>query len=161
MNSLITALHPTRDSLADFLREAPAATPIVMLNLLRFQPLAAYTPGTAGSAATGRQAYDEYVRLLFPILSALGGQLVWRGQAKSTLIAPQGEQWDEVLLVRYPAREAFLQMTRSPDYKAIVHHRTEALEDSRLVATVEDSRQALGSAVSPAPSCAADQPAPA
>ena len=45
------------------------------------------------------------------------------------------ERWDEILLVEYPSAAAFAAMVTSPEYKAIVFHRTAALEDSRLVAT--------------------------
>jgi hypothetical protein len=55
------------------------------------------------------------------------------GRARAALIAPEGESWDEVVLVHYPSRRAFLRMVQSDAYRAIVHHRTAALADSRLV----------------------------
>jgi len=44
-----------------------------------------------------------------------------------------------VLLVEYPSREAFASMIQSSAYAAIVHHRTAALRDSRLIATTARS----------------------
>lgn len=129
---LITAIDPTRASLAQFAAELPADTPVVMLNLLRFNPLASDQSGR-----TGREAYAEYSRLIMPLLAAVGGQPIWLGHAQCALIAPPGESWDEVLLVKYPHQQAFLQMIDSPEYRAIVHHRTAALLDSRLIATLE------------------------
>ena len=38
-----------------------------------------------------------------------------------------------VLLVTYPTAQAFLDMIQSPDYQAIVYHRSAALSDSRLI----------------------------
>jgi uncharacterized protein (DUF1330 family) len=53
------------------------------------------------------------------------------------VIAPADEQWDQVLLVKYPSVDAFLTMIRMPDYLAATVHREAALEDSRLIATIE------------------------
>ena len=50
------------------------------------------------------------------------------------LIAPEHEDWDELLLVHYPSPEAFLEMLADPDYQAATIHRTAALADSRLIA---------------------------
>ena len=53
--------------------------------------------------------------------------------AQVALIAPEGEQWDELLLVRYPSKAAFLGMLADPEYRAATVHRTAALADSRLI----------------------------
>jgi uncharacterized protein (DUF1330 family) len=41
------------------------------------------------------------------------------------------------LLVRYPSLDAFLEMIDSPEYKSSVHHRTAAIDDSRLIPMLE------------------------
>lgn len=51
------------------------------------------------------------------------------------LLSPTNERWHKVLLVRYPSKQAFLEMIQNPDYQAITIHRKAALEDSRLIAT--------------------------
>jgi uncharacterized protein (DUF1330 family) len=51
------------------------------------------------------------------------------------VIGPEGEQWDDVLLVQYPSRRAFLTMVGRADYQQAVVHRRAALADSRLIAT--------------------------
>jgi uncharacterized protein (DUF1330 family) len=61
--------------------------------------------------------------------------VLWAGEGLLPVIAPEGEAWDEVLLVQYPSRAAFLQMIARPDYQAAVPHRRAALLDSRLLAT--------------------------
>jgi uncharacterized protein (DUF1330 family) len=63
----------------------------------------------------------------------VGGQVQLLAQAKVALIAPAGEQWDEVLLVHYPSRQAFLGMLADAEYQAATVHRTAALADSRLI----------------------------
>jgi uncharacterized protein (DUF1330 family) len=129
---LITAIDPTRTSLALFAAELADDRPVVMLNLLRFNAQASDQSGR-----TGREAYAEYSRLIMPLLAAVGGQPIWFGRAHCALIAPAEESWDEVLLVKYPHPQAFLQMIGSAEYLAIVHHRRAALFDSRLIATSE------------------------
>ena len=49
--------------------------------------------------------------------------------------ALEGDDWDAVVLVRYPSREVFAGMVRSPEYRAIEHLRVEALEDAVLQPT--------------------------
>lgn len=51
------------------------------------------------------------------------------------LIAPKQEQWDLLLLVRYPSSAAFLSMLADPEYQAATVHRSAALADSRLIGT--------------------------
>lgn len=123
------AIDPTRESFKQLFQQVPAEGPIVMLNLLAFRELA-----TDGQR-TGRQAYADYSKAVAPLLDAVGGRVQWFADAHHALIAPSGEQWDEVLLVEYPSREAFASMIQSPAYAAIVHHRTAALRDARLIAT--------------------------
>jgi uncharacterized protein (DUF1330 family) len=133
MSTLVTAIDPSRASLARFVAEVPAEQPLSMLNLLRFRQQAAY-PEPSAMPCSGRGAYAEYTRQVLPLLQGVGGQPFWLGQVHCALIAPAGEEWDEVLLVQYPNKQAFLQMIQSPAYRAIVHHRTAALADSRLLA---------------------------
>ncbi len=49
--------------------------------------------------------------------------------------ALEGEDWDAVALVRYPSREVFASMIRSPEYRSIEHLRHEALADAVLQPT--------------------------
>lgn len=135
MSDLVTSIDPTRASLAQLSELRSSAQPVVMLNLLRFRPQAQYARELAMPAASGRQAYAEYSRLIRPLLARAGAEVLWLARAQVAVIAPPGEHWDEVLLVRYPSAEAFLQMIESAEYRAIVHHRSAALEDSRLLAT--------------------------
>lgn len=134
MNPSRQAIDPTRASVAQFSEAFPEGQPVVMVNLLRFRGQAADLDGRA--PRSGRAAYAEYSRHVMPLLAAVGGKPLWMGRAHAALIAPEGEAWDEVLLVQYPSRAAFLQMIRSAEYRAIVHHRTAAVSDSRLIATV-------------------------
>jgi uncharacterized protein (DUF1330 family) len=127
-------VNPTLDQVAAFARDTPDDAPIVMCNLLRFRDRADYG-GASGGEVSGRQAYDRYSKAVLPLLFEVGGLPLWMGKARASVIAPDGESWDEVVLVHYPSRRAFLRMINSPAYRAILHHRTAALSDSRLVET--------------------------
>lgn len=126
---LRTAIDPTREAFKQLFARAPTQGPVQMLNLLAFRER------TEDGLRTGRQAYVDYGRAVAPILAGVGGRVVWAAQAHLSFIAPPGEQWDEALLVEYPSRDAFAAMLQSPAYQAIVHHRTAALRDSRLIVT--------------------------
>jgi len=95
--------------------------PVVMLNLLRFNP------------DGGKESYGRYLDATAPFLARVGGRVLFHGTASAVVIGDDGE-WDAVLLVEYPNKEAFLEMLRIPEYQAITGQRTAALVDSRLIA---------------------------
>ncbi len=108
--------------------------PVVMVNLLRFKAQAEYADGTQ---CAGLEAYQTYAKHTFKLVTQRGGETVYYGNARGMLIAPEGEHWDQVLLVRYPDYAAFVSMIKSDEYREISYHRTAALQDSRLYATQE------------------------
>ena len=93
--------------------------PIHMLNMLRFK------------ADGGREKYREYGKHNAALLAKVGGKPISRSDARATLIG--GEEWDEILVVEYPSRKAFLDMVLSKEFQQAKHMRQEALEDSRLI----------------------------
>lgn len=127
-------VNPTMEQIDEFAQQTVDDSPIVMLNLLKFREVADYGPG-GPEGLTGRQAYSRYSKAVTPLLFEVGGQPLWMGKATAGVIIPDGESWDEVLLVHYPSRAAFVRMIRCDAYQAIMHHRTAALSDSRLVET--------------------------
>ncbi|MCB1006421.1 MAG: DUF1330 domain-containing protein, partial [Acidimicrobiales bacterium] len=84
---------------------------------------------------SGREAYQRYSEGVLPIFAGIGGSIEMLGACHGTLIGPDDEEWDDIVLVRYPDTTAFVQMVSSPEYVAILGHRTAALADSRLVRT--------------------------
>jgi uncharacterized protein (DUF1330 family) len=131
-------IDPTAQSVKLLAEKVPSGIPVVMLNLLRFKSVAQYTPDKQQSERSGRAAYAAYGAAIQPYLKQAGGKVIWQGAAKHAFIAPPGEEWDEVLLVEYPSKEAFLAMVTSPGYQAITFHRAAALEDARLIVTVRE-----------------------
>jgi uncharacterized protein (DUF1330 family) len=53
------------------------------------------------------------------------------------VIGGEVDDWDAVILVEYPSRKAFLEMTSSPKYGDVAKDRTAGLADSRLIAMTE------------------------
>ena len=130
----MASVEPSHEQLEKLVASADDA-PIVMINLLRYREQAAYPPDAGAGACSGREAYQRYGASVTPMLAEAGGRVLWFGSVKQTVIGPEGEQWDDAILVEYPSRKAFLGMVASGPYQEIAVHRTAALADSRLIAT--------------------------
>src|SRR5919112_228247 len=64
-----------------------------------------------------------------------GAEVLYAGDGSTTLVAEDGQDWDAVLLVRYPTREAFSRMVADAEYQQVTHLRTEALTEAVLQPT--------------------------
>jgi len=127
-------IDPTREAF-DAFKALPRDTPILMLNLIRLKETAVYDNG---DTCSGAEAYRRYGELSGPIFRRLGGEILWRGHQECMLTGPADKHWDIGFVARYPTAGAFLAMVTDPDYQAIVHHRSVAVEDSRLIRFGED-----------------------
>jgi uncharacterized protein (DUF1330 family) len=115
-------LHPDPEQIAK-LRDLDWAGPIVMLNLLRFEP------------GGGAEEYGRYGEAARPYLERAGARIRYLGRVAATVIG--GEPWDEIIVVEYPSKRAFLEMIADPGYLEASRHRTASLVDSRLYCTTE------------------------
>jgi len=98
--------------------------PVVMLNLLRY-------------AEGGRELYARYVEALREtFLPRYGAEVLYAGEGSTALVAESGQQWDAVLVVQYPSRQAFSDMVADPDYQQVTQWRTAALTEAVLQDTV-------------------------
>ena len=122
-------IDPTRQQF-DAFKALPRDTPVNMLNLVRLRVEADYEDGRT---ATGAEAYAAYGRESAPVFQRVGGTITWRGAPEAVLIGPADERWDIAFIARYPSGSAFLEMVTDPAYRAVVHHRQAAVEDSRLI----------------------------
>jgi uncharacterized protein (DUF1330 family) len=84
------------------LREQVGPGPVVMVNLLKFKQ-----PG-------GREAFARYGALSGPLIARQGAELLYMGEAGPSLA---GEDWDSVVLVRFPDIEAFIGLAADPVYQ--------------------------------------------
>lgn len=131
-------LTPTDPQMTAF-GQGPQDEPVVMVNLLRYRARAAYPREYEGPdpEVPGETAYRRYAEAAFQRVRALGGRLVWGGPSYMTLIGPSNERWDEVLVVFYPTRSAFLAMLEDADYQSALVHRQAALAETRIFACKE------------------------
>ena len=129
------SIAPRPDQIEEVIAAVPKGVPVVMLNMLRFRKMAEYPDERP--KISGREAYAKYSAEAAKHVAKVGGSLVWFGEAQGSVIGPPDEHWDHIFLVRYPSIEKFIEMISSASYRAIVVHRSSALKDSRLIATVE------------------------
>lgn len=115
------AVDPTGEDVKRYVDDDDGG-PVVMLNLLRY----------AGDA--GRASYEQYAEAVQPHLERVGGEVIYAGDC-STAVVAGAEEWDSVLLVRYPSRQKFLEMVMDPTYQEITNLRTQGLEAAVLQAT--------------------------
>ncbi len=128
-------IDPTGDDLKRIVATVAADTPVTMLNLLHVRDQAAYPATDDAEPCSGRDAYARYSRQALAHVRAVGGEPVVIAEVLGRFIGPDNEDWDEMLLVRYPSLSAFLAMIGNPDYQAATIHRTAALADARLIVT--------------------------
>ena len=109
--------------------------PIVMVNLLKYRERADYEPQSpeAKERLTGRDAYRRYGATAMTCVAERGGAIVWMGPQAFVFIGGTEQDWDDVVCVKYPSRQAFLEMISSPDYLAATRHRDAALERTALL----------------------------
>jgi uncharacterized protein (DUF1330 family) len=118
------ALYPTKQQIQALLAD-PTPGPVVMLNLLRFEP-------------GGEAAYRRYAAAMRKIVEGRGGRFLWSGRATTQVVGTGGEGFEIVGLVEYPSRKIFVEIATSPEVAEIGVHRTEGLEGQWLIATTAE-----------------------
>lgn len=111
--------------------------PVQMLNLLKFRERADYPADYDGDEdvdVSGEEAYGRYGAIALQHVAQRGGRLVLLSRADESVIGALGD-WDQVAIVEYPNRAAFLDMGQDPDYLAGTVHRTAGLERTAILAT--------------------------
>lgn len=109
------------------LRQHPrfATQPFVMMNLLKFR-----------SEAARDLYFREYAAPALELIGAGGGELVWSGAVEQAFIGGT-EQWDYLVLVRWPSRKAFLDMLESPAYARLTEPRERGLAATTMLVVAE------------------------
>lgn len=131
-------IDPAPGAFSKALETIPADTPIVMINILKFNDQAQYQTAE-DEPCSGREAYGRYSKEAFKHLQTVDARVIWAGAAQWSVIAPAEEEWDEILMVKYPSIQKFVEMVMNPEYQALARHRTAALQNARLIATIEHS----------------------
>lgn len=115
---------PPEQALAFFSTEEDG--PFVMVNLLKFKPLATYADGS-DPALSGRDAYLRYGMAVRAHIGRVGGRAGYAGPVTGLMLGEVEELWDMVALAEYPSLAAVREMVSHPDYQAISVHRTAGL----------------------------------
>ena len=74
------------------------------------------------------------------LLERTGARVLFQGRTDSVVIGGEADGWDAVILVEYPSRAAFIEMTSSSNYREVSKDRGAGLVDSRLIAMTEQYR---------------------
>ena len=133
-------IGPTKEQIQALL-DSDLEAPVVMLNLLKFAERAGGDRGDGDSGQSGRDSYARYGDRVRSMLEKVGGRILWQGRAESVVIGGDADDWDAVILVEYPSRKAFIDMTSSPKYQEVSRDRTAGLADSRLIAMTQLYRE--------------------
>jgi uncharacterized protein (DUF1330 family) len=135
------ALQPTTDQMRSFAKDIHDG-PIVMVNLLKFHERAQYKADDPErhDGISGEAAYDRYCAGLETLSSDpdIGLKILYTGNVHSFLIGGD-EDWDRVLVVRYPSRQHMLRMMRDERYRDYHRHREAGLKHQDLIETRPDS----------------------
>ncbi len=101
----------------------PDEGPVVMVNVLRFKK------------EGGQEAYARYAEAVMKIFEKIGARPLYMGSYDSTVIGDFDETFDQIALIEYPNRKAFLDMVSSAEYQAAHEHRDDGLESQWLLAS--------------------------
>jgi uncharacterized protein (DUF1330 family) len=103
--------------------------PFDMINLIKYRKVAIYESESENlKGRTGREAYSVYTKVAFPKIMELGGSLAYRGRCEHQFVGDESQDYDELIVVRYPSRRAYLGMFNSSEYQAAIMHRKAGLE---------------------------------
>jgi uncharacterized protein (DUF1330 family) len=127
------AQYPTAEQLHALIT-GPADVPVVMLNLLRFKPLA----DAPDAGISGEDAYRRYVKEMVPFIEAKGARVLWTGRIDSQVIGAGADAFHMIALVEYPSRQAFVAIATDPFVNEIGLHRAAGLEGQWLVAATSE-----------------------
>ena len=126
------SINPSETQLQQLMELTDDGKPLVMINCLRYHEQAQYPAEKDITPISGKQAFQCYGEQSYSYVSALGGRLVWMGAVVHSLIAPEDEHWDDIVMVQWPNLTAFKALMDNSEYHAAAYHRDAALADSRL-----------------------------
>ena len=116
----VLRVNPTDQDIHDIAEVVPAG-PVVMLNLFKFKP-----------TIDPRMFLVELRRLNEPFAERAKAEVIYSGPAGHDFLSD--EEWDFIILVRYPSYTAFMELVTDPQWAATAGVlRDESLEDAKLI----------------------------
>jgi hypothetical protein len=118
--------------------EADDGEPVYNLNLMRYYRELRALPGVSISAATIPEANAFYEKSVQPMLIKRGVTIPFAGSTQPMIEGPAAsrnlivyepalDNWDRVLVVRYPNRRAFFDLVADPEYLKIMPYKIASL----------------------------------
>lgn len=119
--------------------KADDGRPVHMLNLMRYHDAVRPLPGRDAPRTTPRESNAHYERQALPLLLGQGGYAQSAGEAtgvpdsngvrrSNLMFFDQGaDDWDRVLVIRYPSRRAFFELLSDPRYAPLLPYKLGAL----------------------------------
>lgn len=122
---VLNQLYPSESQL-DRLKLSPDSGEIHLLNLFKFRKKAEYADGRETNL-TGREAYDLYGYSMAKVLEKYGAEVVFYSEITGLILGQVEDLWDSFVIVKYPSRQALIEMTSSEEFKALSVHREAGL----------------------------------
>jgi hypothetical protein len=110
--------------------EGDDGKPFYMLNLMRYYAELRRFPGAPDFEGTPRESNARYEAAAKWMLLRIGGYPAFAGTPHGRNLLehdPALDDWDRVILVRYPSRRAFMKLLTHPAYPAIEPYKLMAL----------------------------------
>ncbi|MEL6828642.1 MAG: DUF1330 domain-containing protein [Pseudomonadota bacterium] len=128
------AFQPTADQFRAF-RDDPHDGPIAQVNLLKYRVKAAYQPDDPeyGQGEPGAIAYQRYADAFGVAAAEFGGRCLLMGKTERYFIG-QGD-WDGVMVMFFPSRQAFIATLNHETYQDMHRHRDAGLLCQELITT--------------------------
>jgi uncharacterized protein (DUF1330 family) len=82
---------------------------------------------------SGQEAYQRYGLTALRVLARVGGEIQWATHATMTVVGDDSDRFHEVLAVRYPSAQAFLDLALDPELAAALPHRDAGLERAAII----------------------------
>jgi uncharacterized protein (DUF1330 family) len=93
--------------------------PLYMLNVMRYFAQPKALPGVPAFKGSSSEANAKYEEGVMPLLLKVGGTATYAGDMHGRNIfghAAAVDDWNRVLVIRYPSRRAFLELVADPAY---------------------------------------------
>ena len=128
------AFQPTGDQFRAF-RDDAYDGPIAQVNLLKFRVKAEYPEDAPehGNSEPGAVAYQRYADAFGVAAAEVGAHCLLMGEVERYFIG-QGD-WDAVMVMHFPNRQAFIATLNHPTYQEMHRHRDAGLLCQELLTT--------------------------
>jgi len=129
-------------------RDADQEAPITMVNLLKFRDVARYDEIDFAKygQVSGREAYQRYAAVASRKIRENGGSILFLAPAEQPFVGDEDDAWDQVVIVEYQSRTAYLRGFDSYEYREAIRHRIAGLEKRLLLQCTLNQISTLGAA---------------